>query len=273
MFCLKHLLCVLFLLCATYTTHAQAALGNAFSHNDYWHKHPLYDALNNGYAYIETDIYLRGNSLVVAHILPCLRKKRTLENLYLGPLLNGKYKNGDSLPDYPITLLIDIKSDAERTYRALDSVLEKYKSIITSYDSGTITRRKVTIVLSGNKPYAILKSQTCRRAFIDEDLRKTGRDSLQGNIYLTASCRYSHLLTWNGRGTMPVMQKKQLCRFIHLAHLNEQKVRLWASPENTKVWKALLECGVDLINTNKLVKLKDFLLADAGRQTLAGGVN
>jgi hypothetical protein len=81
------------------------------------------------------------------------------------------------------------------------------------------------------------------------------------------------LLNWSGKGTMPVTQKEKLCRFIGLAHLNEQKVRLWASPENTKVWRALLECGVDLINTNKLVKLKEFLLADAGRQTLVAGVN
>jgi hypothetical protein len=236
-------------------------LDNAFSHNDYWNKHPLYDALNNGYTYVEADVYLRGNKLVVAHILPCLRKKQTLERLYLEPLLNGRYKNGKELPDYPVTLVIDIKSNAGRTYRMLDSTLEKYKSILTSYENDSITRRRVTVVLSGNKPYALLKSQTCRRAFIDEDLRKINGDMLQGKMFLTASCRYSHLLKWYGKGTMPDSQKEKLCRYIAMAHQNEQKVRLWASPENTRVWKILLDCGVDLINTNKLVKLKRFLLA------------
>lgn len=261
MVCQKYLLLLLLIMNATKIIRAQSSpLSNAFSHNDYWNKHPLYDALQNGYTYVEADVYLRGGNLVVTHILPCLKKKHTLERLYLEPLLTGRYRNGLELPDYPITLVIDIKSNAERTYRLLDSLLEKYQSIITSYDHGYITTRKVTVVLSGNKPYAVLKSQARRRAFLDEDLRKTGRDSVPERISLTASCKYSRFLKWVGKGNMPDYQKERLCRFVDRAHQNEQKVRLWASPENTKVWKALLDCGVDLINTNKLVKLKDFLL-------------
>ncbi|WP_317193247.1 hypothetical protein [Mucilaginibacter segetis] len=47
-----------------------------------------------------------------------------------------------------------------------------------------------------------------------------------------------------------------------LAHKFGKRVRLWASPENTAVWKELLSCGVDLINTDKLAELKKFLLDD-----------
>ena len=61
-------------------------LPNAYAHNDYWHKRPLLDALENGYSYVEADIFLLNGNLVVSHILPFLKKKRTLEKLYLKPL-------------------------------------------------------------------------------------------------------------------------------------------------------------------------------------------
>jgi hypothetical protein len=80
---------------------------NAFAHNDYWHKRPLYDALDNGYTHIEADIYLRGVKLVVAHMLPILKKQKTLERLYFAPLahcINGK--NQIACPAYPVMLMI-----------------------------------------------------------------------------------------------------------------------------------------------------------------------
>src|SRR4051794_1854607 len=63
-----------------------AYMPNAFAHNDYWHKHPLKDALSNGYSYVEADIFLKKKRLVVTHILPFLKKRRNLEKLYLKPL-------------------------------------------------------------------------------------------------------------------------------------------------------------------------------------------
>jgi glycerophosphoryl diester phosphodiesterase len=79
---------------------------------------------------------------------------------------------------------------------------------------------------------------------------------------MLASCRYSHFLKWSGRGSIPMEAKDRLTQYIQAAHQNDLKVRLWAAPDNTKVWKALLDCGVDLINTNKIQKLKRFLIND-----------
>ena len=42
-------------------------LSNGYAHNDYWHKHPLFDALDKGFTYVEADVFLKGNKLVVAH--------------------------------------------------------------------------------------------------------------------------------------------------------------------------------------------------------------
>jgi len=239
-------------------------LPNAFAHNDYSHKRPLFDALDNGYTNIEADIFLKDNEFVVAHINPYFKQGRTLELLYLKPLMDlitqnkGQIYNGY---DSPVTLLVDIKTDAEKTYRALKPLLEKYKSILTRYEDGRVYPRQVTIVLSGNKPYKSITAETRRLAFIDQDLKSTGQDTSSTNVYAMASCKYSRLLRWNGEGMMPADEKQLLENYVITAHKYGRKVRLWASPENLAVWQQLLDCGVDLINTDKLAMLKNFLLS------------
>ncbi|RYY34495.1 MAG: hypothetical protein EOP46_13245 [Sphingobacteriaceae bacterium] len=236
-------------------------LQNAFAHNDYWHKHPLHDALQNGYTHIEADIFLRNKKLVVAHFFPFFKKNRTLEKLYLEPLYNMINQQGQVFKGYntPITLMIDIKSGANDTYKALKPILEKYKSMLSSYEDGRVHYRMVTIVLSGHKPYDMIKNEQYRFAFIDEDLRKIGRDDAMTEVYPMASCRYSSLLNWKGKGEMPADERIRLLNYVSKAHSMGKKVRLWASPENKQVWEQLLNCGVDLINTDELVALKNFL--------------
>jgi len=239
----------------------QIPLANGFAHNDYWHKRPLFDALDNGFAHIETDIYLRHGRLIVAHMLPALHPNRNLEDLYFKPL-KERITGPDKKLSYPVTLMIDIKSGAEDTYRELEVLLKKYKGIISSYENHRFIPRQLTIVLTGHKPEKTLKAQASRLAFMDEDLMKTGKDTLTTNFYQTASCRYSRMLNWDGTGAMPESEKSRLCQYVKKAHQFGKKVRLWASPENKTVWKELLNCGVDLINTDKLVELKDFLMAE-----------
>jgi hypothetical protein len=227
-------------------------------------KRPLHDALANGYTNIEADVFLRGKSLVVAHINPFFKSHRKLEKLYLQPLLEAVTNNdGRIYPGYdtPITLLIDIKTDANETYKALKPLLEKYRNILTSYNKGVITERAVTVVLSGHKPYNMIRNESSRLVFIDKDLRKIVRDTMAVNIYTMASCKYSKLLKWNGYGSLPENQKQKLINYVNMAHSRGERVRLWSSPENKTVWDELLKCGVDLINTNQLVALKKFLIS------------
>ena len=42
------------------------SLPHAYAHNDYWHKRPLLDALDNGFTHVEADVYLRHSRLVVS---------------------------------------------------------------------------------------------------------------------------------------------------------------------------------------------------------------
>ncbi|GAB3910906.1 phosphatidylinositol-specific phospholipase C/glycerophosphodiester phosphodiesterase family protein [Mucilaginibacter boryungensis] len=254
---------LIFLLATGLQTRAQTiSLLNAFAHNDYSHKHPLFDALNNGYNHVEADVYLWHGKLIVTHILPILHHKKELEQLYFQPLeacVNNESAE-TSAPAYPITLMIDIKSGADGTYRKLEELLDKYKSIISGYENGKFVQRKITVVISGHKPEKLLKAEGTRLAFIDADLMRARQDTLATNVYQMASCKYSKLIKWNGKGQFPEAQRQRLCAYVRMAHQYGEKVRLWKSPDNNSVWKELLSCGVDLINTDKLVKLKNFLL-------------
>jgi hypothetical protein len=245
-------------------------LPNGFAHNDYRHKHPLYEALDNGFTNIEADIFLRHGKLIVAHVCPYFKHKRTLESLYLEPLLERVTQNNSQVYvgyNSPVTLLIDIKTGADDTYKALMPVLEKYRSMLSAYENGKVVYRAVSVVISGHKPYELIKNEQNRLAFIDEDLRKVSCDTVSSNVFTMASCKYSKLIKWDGSGAIPGAEKKKLCALVAMAHKVGTKVRLWASPEKKAVWDELLNCGVDLINTDRLVTLKNYL--DSRQRTFA----
>ncbi|MDB5108895.1 MAG: hypothetical protein JWR67_9 [Mucilaginibacter sp.] len=273
---LKTALFVLLILFQLQANSQSIPLPNAFAHNDYFHKHPLYDALQNGYTNIEADVFLKGNNLVVAHINPYFKGHRKLEALYLKPLSEYINKNnGQIYKGYnnPVMLMIDVKTDANSTYVALKPLLEKYRSILTRYENGKVVPGLVTVVLSGHKPYELIKDEQSRLAFIDEDLRKTVRDTTFSNVYEMASCKYSKLLKWKGLGVISAGEQRKLCTYVKMAHKNGEKVRLWASPDNKIVWDELLKCGVDLINTDKLVALKNFLIANKNTNKAMAATN
>lgn len=182
-----------------------SALPNGFAHNDYMHKRPLLEALENGYTNIEADVFLHNNKLIVAHFSPFFKKNRTLENLYLKPLYEYiKQHNGRIYENYtqPLILMIDIKSSANITYQALKPLLEKYSSILSVSEEGKLIPGKVTIILSGHKPYDLINSEKKNLAFIDTDFKMIYQDRSKNVLYPMTSCKYSHMIKWKGKGKM-----------------------------------------------------------------------
>lgn len=238
-------------------------LPNAYAHNDYWQKRPLFDALDNGYTYIEVDIFKVGDEFIVAHLIPFFRQRKTLENMYLRPLYERiSRNNGYVYPGYkrPITLMIDIKMNGESTYRSLKPLFKRYQRILTSYTNGVLEERQVTIVLSGSKPFHQLQKENIRYAFIDEDLRKIKTSVYGKELCPISSCKYTSLINWDGENEIPEPEKQKLVSYVLTAHAQGKKVRLWATPEKENLWNTLLEYGVDMINTDRLTSLKTFLV-------------
>jgi len=260
-FPLKRFLFFLILYSPAFLYSQECCLKNAHSHNDYKHKQPLSDALSCKFKSIEADVFLVSGQLLVSHTHP-LFKRRKLEELYLKPLLDSCNKyNGKVYADCKesLILLIDIKSDAEKTYSELKIIFGKYKSVLSSYENGIMMERGVTIILSGNKPYELLQHDSMRYAFIDQNLLSIQQEK-NNSIYLMASTKYSNITHWKGSGELPIAEKEKLNILVNNAHRQGKTVRLWATPENKKVWQALLDCGVDLINTDDLKTLSDFLI-------------
>lgn len=245
-------------------------LPNAFAHNDYQHKQPLFEAISNGYNNIEADVYVYKGKLVVTHVLPQLHHRRTLEALYLAPLAKHIAEQGGEIYSgfaAPLTLMIDIKSDDVKTYKLLKPLLEKYRHYLSGYQNGRWHAGAVRVVLSGHKPFELLRNDPDRLAFIDEDLRKIKRDTTDDLISM-ASCKFSKLLHCKKNGLFSRRDEDKLRSYVEDAHRYGAKVRLWASPNKHTTWQQLLACGVDLISTDKLSFLRDFLIEDKCDDTI-----
>src|SRR4051794_37229130 len=82
-------------------------LKNAHAHNDYLHRRPLFDALDQGFNSVEADVFLVDGKLLVGHSILELKPGRTLESLYLDPLRDRVRANGGKVyRDSPVFWLL-----------------------------------------------------------------------------------------------------------------------------------------------------------------------
>jgi len=247
----------------TFLTAQVTPLPNAHAHNDYEHERPLLDALAQGFTSIEVDVHLVDGELYVSHDAPeVLDDKQTLENLYLKPLAEQvERNNGTVYPNYEgdFYLMIDVKTAAVPTLDAILESLKDYESILTSTQGKLITRRAVRIFISGSRDKERILEANPAWVALDgrpDDLGK----GYPATVVPIISDRYWNHLKWRGEGRMPKAERKHLKKLVKRTHAEGKKLRLWASPENPKVWKALRKAGVDFINTDELIAVRKFLL-------------
>lgn len=240
-------------------------LARAHAHNDYEHPRPLHDALAHGFTSVEADIWLKDGALLVAHDEVDLRPERTLQALYLDPLreLAGSHRGSIYPTAAPLTLLIDIKTDGETTYRALDEVLTAYDDLLTTFRDGRVEPEAVTAIVSGNRPRATMQAQALRHAGYDGRMPDLGQGA-SATFMPLISDNWTKTFTWAGGGPMPADERAKLAGIVERAHADGQKVRFWATPDapgpaRDAVWRALVEAGVDHINTDDLAGLRAFL--------------
>ncbi len=242
---------------------AARPLEHAHAHNDYLHDRPLLDALDRGFTSVEADIFLVEGKLLVAHEPAGLRPERTLTALYLDALrerIRGRngwvFDKGRSL-----TLLVDIKSDAATTYAALHNELAKYADMLTSVKEGVLEPKAVTVIISGNRPREAIAAQKLRYAGIDGRLSDLNSDASADLLPLISDNWRNHF-RWLGEGPMPAGERDKLSGIVKQAHARGRRVRFWATPEKPAVWTELRAAGVDLIGTDDLDGLKEFLTAE-----------
>lgn len=264
---LRCLMAALFMALAAPADAAESAaprpLRAAHSHNDYEQARPLLDALDAGFCSVEADVWLVDGKLLVAHDLKDARPERTLETLYLEPLLaRVKHHGGKVFPGEPgFTLLVDVKSDATNTYRALTAVLERYQSMLTRFSADRTESNAVTVIISGNRARGLMAREPSRLAAYDGRLSDLDAPDARHFIPLISDNWTLHF-KWRARpgdGSIPEGERTRLRELVARAHSQGRRLRLWATPDEPAMWKELRDAGVDLINTDKLSALAGFL--------------
>ena len=231
----------------------------AHAHNDYEHENPLFDALDHGFMSVEADIWLIDGELYVKHNRPGdLSKTPMLKELYLDPLAQRiSQQKGWVYAANPRTfsLMIDLKNEGEDTYKRLKEELSSFEYLLKPRGNQA---PPLMIFLSGDRPISTVKNDPERLVGIDgrpKDLGK-GYDS---EFMPVISQRYGKVLSWNGKEEIPSRELQKLKELVEKTHAEGKKLRLWASPETENCWKVLLDVGVDLINTDELARLQQFL--------------
>lgn len=239
-----------------------ACLLRAHAHNDYQHERPLLDALDQGFNSVEADIFLVGDKLLVAHWYHEINPHRTLESLYLDPLKQRVEAGKGSVHagEKPFRLLIDIKTDGEKTYAALAKVLAKYDGMLTQVKEGEPKAGAIEVVISGNRPQQMITAESHRFAGIDGRLGDLGGKTPPHLMPLVSDNWKSHF-KWNGKGEIPAAEQEKLQRIVAQAHAEGRDIRFWGTPDTLAMWKVLDKCGVDAINTDDLPGLAKYLNA------------
>ena len=235
----------------------------AHAHNDYKHNQPLFDALSHGFCSIEADIFLKEGSLFVAHSLNEIQDDKTLQSLYLDPLQKIINQNsGNVYPDGTgIILLIDIKTESDTTYNVLREILSGYKDFLTTYENGKVDKKAVTVIISGSRAVDLIKNESVRYAAIDGRPSDLENDAdpyfypLISESWLTTAGLFGYLFNTEGAW-------RNAEELVLKAHENGNLIRFWMTPDNPAFWLRLKTIGVDLINTDNLFGLEEFLIAE-----------
>jgi hypothetical protein len=243
----------------------------AHAHNDYHHDRPLLDALAAGFCSVEADVFAVDGQLLVGHDPGELRPNRTLQRLYLDPLQERVRQHGGRVySDGPrFTLLVDFKSAAEPTYALLEKQLEVYRSMLARAEGGNSIDGAVQVVISGNRPLQTVVQAYLRGdclVAIDGRLPDLADPSARPWIPLLSDQWTAHF-RYDGQGPMPAAEAAKLQEIVRQTHQQQRRLRFWATPDRPEMWQALRAAGVDLINTDDLPGLAEFLRAggDEGR--------
>ena len=147
------------------------------SHNDYWRRVPFFDAIGAGAVGVEADIWLFAEELYVGHSISSLTPNRTLDSLYINPLLDVLNKQNpdpkvmpetghqikgvyDTTPEQPLIFLIDFKTAGSALFPYVVKALEplRSKGYLSYQDGSQFVQGPVIVVGTGNTPFDMIIS-------------------------------------------------------------------------------------------------------------------
>jgi alkaline phosphatase len=231
-----------------------------FAHNDYVQPVPFYNAHKLRVGFIEADVFLVGNELMVAHHEREIQTGKTLQSLYLEPLRKEINANDGSVyknSSQPLTLMIDLKTEGVSTLNTLVSLLKSFPEL-----TGCPT---LQIMISGSVP----DPQTWKHypSFIFFDGRPHidySADQLERVSMISTSFR-DHS-AWNGRGELREADRAKLKSIVEAAHKKGKPMRFWATPDFEEAWAELMKLKLDVIVTDNVNRLSEYVKNDNSRR-------
>ncbi|MDE9367497.1 hypothetical protein PZ938_17890 [Luteipulveratus sp. YIM 133132] len=239
----------------------------AWSHNDEDRRRPLLDALEHGCAWIEPDVWVVGDQVLVGHDRRDAR--HTLAELYLDPLRD---RAADLTRLY---LVLDVKSEPAASLPVIERALSAYDDVLTHVVDDVVVRRPVTALLSGTLANrSPVRAGSVHLAY-DGRLGLVPPEADPAWMPLVSAHWRDHFW-WSGFGPLLPRDHARLTRFVDEAHERGLLLRFWGVPEWTRgsrrrLWEALLDAGVDVITTDHLTALTALLEQREGHQEVSRG--
>jgi glycerophosphoryl diester phosphodiesterase len=221
------------------------------SHNDYEQKQPFEAAYNLGFDSIEADLYLKDNEIFVAHDWNKILPERTFKNLYLNPLL-AKITENNGYPysiKKPLTLMLDLKKEGRELMKALFAQLSPYKKEL----------KHVRIVLSGDMPPPEEFKNYDKIFFFDGRKELVYSKKEFKRVAFVSASFLDFGKFWIGKTPMPDETFQKIDLFVKEMHNKGKMVRLWATPNTVLGYETLQKLKVDIIGTDDLELLSNFL--------------
>lgn len=275
-------------------SHRQSFIHNALpvpvhSHNDYFRRIPLFEALASGCISVEADVHLRNSDLLVGHTARSLQPGSTLRSMYLEPLQrmleaqNANVTDGawrglfDRAPHQTLVLLVDVKTAGPETFAELHAQLQplRNRDYLTYWNGTERVVRALTIVASGNAPFQSVTAlnTTHRDIFWDAQLERLisiddnfDADPVvygynRSNSYF-ASTEFKHakLYPYHHLSTLRLdtpQMKDMAATQIEQAKARGLMARYWNTPAEPPdlreiAWRVLIEKQVDIMNMDDL---------------------
>jgi len=245
---------VIFFTVVGITTNGQEyTTSSIFAHNDYVHPIPFLTSYYQQVGFIEADIFLQQGELMVAHTRQEISKGRTLEELYLKPLVDKiNTHNGFvyATQDKPLTLMVDLKTEGTTTLKVLVQKLKLYPSLQRC--------PTFTLVISGNVPDPATWKDYPAFIFFDGRPGRPYTDEQWKRISFVSTAFSDHA-TWNGKGVLTKAEHEKITSLITKVHAAGKKIRFWGAPDFPNAWLTFMNLKVDILGTDDVAGLSKFI--------------
>jgi alkaline phosphatase len=253
----RALLLINLFVCSLFSVQAQYSTINAHSHNDYSQDIPFFLAYNAHFGSIEADIWAVDGVLLVAHSKAEITATRSLDSLYILPIVRLYRQNGQKAwrdQSSTFQLMIDLKTAVEPTLSFLVEKLKKYPDV---FDPG-VNKNVIRIVITGNRPAPSDFSKYPLFISFDGNITKK-YDAQQLKRIALYSENLKDFTLWNGKGAIRENEEKRLRQIIDSVHGLDKKIRFWNATDEANAWKTFMNMKVDFINTGHIQALSDYL--------------